>query len=69
MTIWVRGLLWMLWLAVVGWCWHGGVIGTGAAFVGLLMSLLALALPSLLRRRRRSGLQYVEMGKQPVGLL
>ncbi len=69
MTIWVRGLLWVLWLAVVGWCWHGGLIGTGAAFAGLLMSLLLFALPGLLPRRRRSSLQYVEMVKQPVGLL
>lgn len=69
MSIWMRGLLWMLWLAAVGWFWHLGAFGAGAALVAALLSVLLFALPGHSARRRRSSLQYVEMGKQPVGLL
>lgn len=67
MTTWTRGVLWMVWLAVVGWLWLGGALGTGAALAAAVLSLL-LFVPGAVRRRR-SGLQYVEMGKEPVGLL
>jgi hypothetical protein len=58
----------MVWLAAVGWLLVGGSIGTGAALASALLSLLLFALPGSVRRRR-SGLRYVEMGKEPVGLL
>jgi hypothetical protein len=68
MTTWTRGVLWVVWLAAVGWLWAGGSLGTGAALAAGVLSLLLFALPGAVRRRR-SGLQYVEMGKEPVGLL
>ena len=67
MMTWTRGVLWMVWLAGVGWLWFGGSLGTGAALAAAVLSLL-LFVPGAVRRRR-SGLQYVEMGKEPVGLL
>jgi len=66
MTAWTRGVLWMVWMAGVGWLWRGGSLGTGAALLAGVSSLLLFALPGAVRRRR-SGLQYVEMGKEPVG--
>jgi hypothetical protein len=70
MTNWVRTLLWMMWLAGVGWFWHAGTIGGPAALAAVLLSLAVwMMLPGAFHRRRRSGLQYVEMVKQPVGLL
>lgn len=68
MTTWTRGVLWMVWLAGVGWLWLGGSLGAVAASGAALLSLLVFLLPGAVRRRR-SGLQYVEMGKEPVGLL
>ena len=67
MTTWTRGVLWMVWLAGVGWLWLGGSLGTGAASAAAVLSLLFFVPGAA--RRRRSGLQYVEMGKEPVGLL
>lgn len=69
MTIWLRSVLWVVWLAGVGWFWHGGGLGTAAALVAALPSLGLFVLPGTVHRRRRSDLRYVEMGKQPVGLL
>jgi hypothetical protein len=69
MTIWMRALLWLVWLAVVGWSWHAGALGSGGALAAVLLSVAVLMLPGAFHRRRRTGLQYVEMGKQPVGLL
>ena len=68
MTTWTRGVLWIVWLAAVGWLWVGGSLGTGAALAAAVLSLLLFVLPGAVRRRR-STLQYVEMGKAPVGLL
>jgi hypothetical protein len=69
MTIWMRTLVWVAWLAAVGWLWRAGELGTGGALACALLSLLLFAVPGVVHRRRRSSLQYVEMGKQPVGLL
>jgi len=69
MTIWMRGMLWLVCLAAVGWFWHAGALRGGGALAGALLSLLFFVLPGVVHRRRRSSLQYVEMGKQPVGLL
>ena len=69
MTNWVRALMWMMWLAGIGWFWHVGAIGGVGAFAAVLASLAVWMVPGAFHRRRRSGLQYVEMGKQPVGLL
>jgi hypothetical protein len=69
MTTWMRGMLWIVWLAVTGWLWHGGALGTVAALASAAVGLVVVALPAAAGRRRRSGLRYVEMGKQPVGLL
>ena len=68
MTTWTRWVLWMVWLAAVGWLWFAGSLGTGTALAAVLPSPLLFLLPGAVRRRR-SGLQYVEMGKEPVGLL
>lgn len=68
MTTLTRGVLWMAWLAGIGWLWFAGSLGTGAALAAILPSPLLFLLPVTVRRRR-SGLQYVEMGKEPVGLL
>ena len=69
MTTWMRGMLWIVWLAVTGWLWHDGAFGAAAALALAAVGLVAVALPATASRRRRSGLRYVEMGKQPVGLL
>jgi len=69
MTMWMRNVLWLSWLIVVGWLWRAGDLSTGAALAAALLSLLLFVLPGLVHRRRRSDLRYVEMGKQPVGLL
>jgi hypothetical protein len=69
MTNWLRNVLWMVWLAGVGWLWHGGSLGAGAALLAGALSLVLFILPGAVHRRRRTSLQYVEMGKQPVGSL
>ena len=47
MTTWTRTVLWMVWLAAVGWLWFGGSLGTGAALAAALLSLLMFALPGV----------------------
>ncbi len=69
MTTLMRGVLCLVLLAVVTWLWHTGALGTGAALAGYLLSAVLLVWPGAAHRRRRSSLQYVEMGKEPVGLL
>ncbi|WP_431275003.1 hypothetical protein ACQ858_00855 [Variovorax ureilyticus] len=49
--------------------WHMGALRTGAALSAGLLSMVLLVWPSAATRRKRSGLQYVEMGKEPVGQL
>jgi hypothetical protein len=69
MTTWLRGVLWLVWLTCTSFLWHVGALGTGAALAGYLLSGLLLLWPGAVGRRRRSALQYVEMGKEPVGSL
>jgi len=69
MTTWMRGVLWLVWLAGVSWLWELGALGTLSALTAGALSLLLLAWPVSASRRRRSALRYVEMGKQPMGLL
>ena len=69
MTTWMRGMLWVVWLASAAWLWHVGAIGAGGALGAGLLSLVLLLWPGATGRRRRSQLQYVEMGKEPVGLM
>jgi hypothetical protein len=69
MTTLMRGVLCLVLLAVVTWLWHAGALGTGMALAACLLSAVVLVWPGAAHRRRRSTLQYVEMGKEPVGLL
>lgn len=68
MTTWMRGALWLVWLAVAALLWRVGALGTGAAVAAGLLSVVVLLWPSAASRRKRSDLQYVEIGKEPVGL-
>jgi len=68
MTTWLRGVLWVVWLASAFWLWHVGALGAGGALAAGMLSLVLLIWPGTAGRRRRSALQYVEMGKEPVSL-
>lgn len=68
MMTWMRGVLLLVWLASVGLFWEMNAIGTGGALAASALGLAAAVWPWT-ARRRRSALRYVEMGKQPVGLL
>ena len=67
MTTWLRGVLWVVWLASTIWLWHVGALGAGGALATGVLSFVLLMWP-VAHRRRRSALQYVEVGKEPVGL-
>lgn len=69
MTTLMRGVLGLVWLAGVSWLWELGALGTGSALTVGALSLLLFVWPGSASRRRRSALRYVEMGKQPMGLL
>ena len=69
MTTWLRGALWLVWLTMAAVLWHMGALRTGTALGAGLLSMLLLVWPSAAGRRKRSSLQYVEMGKEPVGQL
>jgi hypothetical protein len=68
MTTWLRWMLWVACLATVTWLWLAGALGIGAALMTGAGSLLLFALPHQGHRKRRTALQYIEMGKQPIGL-
>jgi hypothetical protein len=61
-------MLWVVWLASVSWLWLEGTLGLRGALLMGALSLLVFAVPGHAGRRRRSELQYVEMGKAPVSL-
>jgi hypothetical protein len=63
----MRGLLFLVWLAVVGGLFNAGAFGLVGAVVAGLLGVALVVWPWA--RRRRSALRYIEMGKQPVGLL
>jgi hypothetical protein len=67
MAILVRILMWLAWLAAVGWFWHAGMLGTGAALALAALSLVVFAWPNSIARRRHNELRYVDMGKEPTG--
>lgn len=67
MTTPVRMALWLGWLAAVGALWGLGILGTATAWAAGALSIVLFAWPGAPTRRRRRSLQYVEMGKQPVG--
>ena len=69
MTTWLRSALWLVWLAVAALLWRMGALGTGPALAAGLLSVVLLVWPGATHRRRRSSLQYVEMGKEPVSVL
>ncbi|MBB3182305.1 hypothetical protein FHW64_006747 [Variovorax sp. Sphag1AA] len=69
MTTWLRGALWLVWLTMAAFLWHMGALRTGAALGAGLLGTLLLVWPNTASRRKRSSLQYVEMGKEPVGQL
>jgi|UPI000489D19F hypothetical protein len=68
MTTWLRGVLWVVWFASVIWLWHVESLGPAGALAAGVLGFVLLAWPSA-SRRRRSALQYVEVGKEPVGSL
>jgi hypothetical protein len=63
----VRILLWVAWLAGVGWFWHVGKLGTATSLALGALSLVVFAWPVSIARRRDSALRYVDMGKEPTG--
>ena len=67
MTTLLRGALWLVWLTMAAFLWHVGTLRTGAALSAALLSAVLLVWPGASNRRKRSSLQYVEMGKEPVG--
>lgn len=68
MAILVRILLWVAWLAGVGWFWHAGTLGTATSIALAALSLVVFAWPGSIARRRHNELRYVDMGKEPTGL-
>lgn len=64
----IRLLLGVAWLAGVGWLWHADVLRPGSSLLLGAAGIVLFAWPTGSARRRRSALQYVEMGKQPLGL-
>lgn len=62
----IRLLLGVAWLAGMGWLWHVDVLRPVGAMLAGAGGLVLLAWPMGTARRRRSALQYVEMGKQPL---
>lgn len=68
MTTWMRWMLWVVCLATVAGLWHAGALSAFAAVATGAASLLLFAWPAHPHRRRRTALQYIEMGKQPLGL-
>ncbi|RZL63062.1 MAG: hypothetical protein EOP81_14210 [Variovorax sp.] len=67
MTTTVRMALWLGWLGAAASLWSLGFIGTATAWAVGALSLAVFAWPGTTTRRRNRSLQYVEMGKQPVG--
>ena len=67
MLTWLRWVLWVVCLATVASLWLSGALGTGLALLTGAGSLLLFFWPSP-HRRRRTALQYIEMGKQAIGL-
>jgi hypothetical protein len=67
MAILVRILLWLAWLAGVGWFWHAGKFGTVTRDGARALSLVVFAWPASIARRRHNELRYVDMGKEPTG--
>ena len=68
MAILVRILLWLAWVASVGWLWHAETLGTATSLALGALSLVVFAWPGSIARRRSSELRYVDMGKEPAGL-
>ncbi|MEJ7688670.1 MAG: hypothetical protein WKG52_17785 [Variovorax sp.] len=68
MTTLTRWVIWMAWLATVSLFWRADALGAGTALTLCAAAGLALfAWPGHTHRRRRTALQYIEMGKQPMG--
>ena len=68
MTTWMRWMLWMVCLATVSWLWHVGALSAVPALATAAASFLLFAWPGHGQRKRRTALQYIEMGKQPIGM-
>lgn len=68
MTILIRLLLGVVWLAGLGWLWHADLLRPASALLAGAAGMVLIAWPGGAARRRRGALQYVEMGKQPLGL-
>ncbi len=60
----IRWMVCLAWMAGAGWLWSAGTLGPVAALLLALPALPVLLLRS--GRRRRGGLQYVQMAKAPV---
>ncbi len=68
MMTWFRWALWVVCVAIVTGLWFAGILGTGLALATGAACFLLFAWPGQGHRRRRTALQYIEMGKQPIGL-
>ncbi len=68
MTTWMRWMLWVVCLATVGWLWHVDALSAVPALATAAASFLLFAWPGHGQRKRRTALQYIEMGKQPIGM-
>jgi hypothetical protein len=68
MTNWMRWMLCVACLATVGLLWHVGALSAVPALATGAASLLLFAWPAHGQRKRRTALQYIKMGKQPIGL-
>lgn len=68
MTTWMRWMLCVACLATVGWLWHAGALSAFSALATGAACLLLFAWPGHAQRKRRTALQYIEMGKQPIGM-
>ncbi len=64
----IRLLLGVAWLAGIGWLWHADMLRPASALLAAAAGMVLVAWPTGSARRRRRALQYVEVGKQPLGL-
>ncbi|MEJ8823836.1 hypothetical protein WKW80_17625 [Variovorax humicola] len=62
----LRWFFCLAWAAAAGLLWHEGMLRAGWALAMVVPVVLLLAWPS--SRRRRGGLQYVQMAKEPIAV-
>ncbi|MET0209858.1 MAG: hypothetical protein ABWZ88_04875 [Variovorax sp.] len=69
MALIFRWMLCAVWMAGAGWLWQGGSLGIVMALVLAAPAAVLVFWPAAFTgRRRRGGLQYVQMAKEPVAV-